>query len=54
MPRYEFVCQKCEKPFEVTLTVSEREKGKAQCPTCHGTKVVPQLSGFTAQTSKKS
>ena len=54
MPRYEFLCEKCKKPFEVTMTISEREKTKPQCPTCKGTNVTPQLAGFTAQTRKKS
>lgn len=26
MPRYEFMCEKCDKPFEVIMTFSEREK----------------------------
>jgi putative FmdB family regulatory protein len=54
MPHYEFFCEKCKKPFELTMTISEREKAKATCPNCKGTKVVPQLSGFMAQTRKKS
>jgi putative FmdB family regulatory protein len=54
MPRYEFLCETCKKPFELITTISEREKGKVKCPQCKGTKVVPQLSGFMAQTSKKS
>ena len=54
MPRYEFFCEKCTKPFEVTMTISEREKTRPTCPKCNGTKVVPQLTGFMAQTSKKS
>ncbi len=54
MPRYEFVCEKCEKPFELIMTMAEREKGQAKCPKCNGSKVVPQLAGFMAQTSKKS
>ena len=54
MPRYEFLCQKCKKPFELTMTISEHEKTKAKCPKCKGTNVVPQLGGFMAQTSKKS
>jgi hypothetical protein len=33
---------------------SPREKAKPKCPTCKGTKVVPQLAGFMAQTKKKS
>jgi putative FmdB family regulatory protein len=54
MPRYEFLCEKCQKSFEQIMTISEREKSRPKCPTCKGTKVVPQLSGFMAQTSKKS
>jgi len=54
MPHYEFVCEKCNKPFEVIMTISEREQGGVRCPKCQGTKVVPQLGGFMAQTSKKS
>jgi len=27
MPRYEFMCEKCNKPFESIMTFSEREKG---------------------------
>lgn len=54
MPRYEFLCETCKKPFELITTISEREKGEVKCPQCKGTKVVPQLGGFMAQTSKKS
>jgi putative FmdB family regulatory protein len=54
MPRYEFLCEKCKKPFELTMTIGEREKGKVKCPKCKGDRVVPQLGGFMAQTSKKS
>ena len=42
MPRYEFLCQKCRKPFELIMTISEREKAKVKCPKCKSTKVVPQ------------
>ena len=34
MPRYEFLCSTCKKPFELTMTISEREKAKPKCPTC--------------------
>ena len=54
MPRYEFLCETCRKPFELIMTISERETAKVQCPKCKGPKVVPQFSGFMAQTSKKS
>jgi putative FmdB family regulatory protein len=54
MPRYEFLCEKCQKTFEQTMTISEREKAKPTCPKCKGDKVVPQFSGFMAPTGKKS
>jgi len=54
MPRYEFMCEKCNQAFEVIMTFSEREKSEVKCPKCQGTKVVPQFSGFVAQTGKKS
>ena len=54
MPRYEFLCEKCNRSFELILTMAERDKAEVKCPKCKGTKVVPQLSGFMAQTSKKS
>ncbi|MBI2466409.1 MAG: zinc ribbon domain-containing protein [Candidatus Rokubacteria bacterium] len=54
MPRYEFLCEKCKKPFELTMTISGRERAKVKCPKCKGTKVVPQLGPLMAQTAKKS
>jgi len=54
MPRYEFVCEKCNKPFELIITISKREKGGVKCPKCKSSNVVPQLSDFITQTSKKS
>jgi putative FmdB family regulatory protein len=54
MPRYEFMCEKCKKRFEMTMSIAEREKAKVRCPTCSGTKVVPQLALFRAPTSRKS
>jgi putative FmdB family regulatory protein len=54
MPTYEFLCEKCPKPFELSMTISEHEKGNVRCPTCKSTRVVPQLGSFTTQTAKKS
>jgi putative FmdB family regulatory protein len=54
MPRYEFLCEKCQKPFELTLTISEHEKGRVRCPTCKSTRVVAQFSAFMGQTGEKS
>jgi putative FmdB family regulatory protein len=53
MPRYEFLCEKCQKPFELAMTISEHEKGKVRCPTCKSTRVVAQLGGFMAQTKEE-
>ncbi len=54
MPRYEFRCEKCKMPFELTMAISERGKAKIKCPACKGTKVTPLLGSFMTQTSKKS
>ena len=50
MPRYEFLCEKCQKPFEPIMTITEREKAKPTCPKCNGGKIVPQFGGFMVQT----
>ncbi len=54
MPRYEFVRESCEKGFEVALTLTERAKADVKCPSCGSGKVIPQLTAFTAKTSRKS
>jgi putative FmdB family regulatory protein len=54
MPIYEFKCEKCNKPFTLTITVSEYEKKKFRCPKCKSTRVKQQITSFEAITSKKS
>ena len=54
MPVYDFVCDKCNKPFTLTLSISEYEKKKFRCPKCKSTKVKQQITSFQAITSKKS
>ena len=54
MPRYEFMCGKCQKSFEVVLTAAERDAGNLACPTCGSRAVTPQLTMFSAKTSRKS
>lgn len=34
MPLYEYVCKKCNKPFEIMQKMSE--SGNAKCPGCGG------------------
>ena len=54
LPRYEFFCETCNKPFETILTLAEYEKGEIACPKCSGTKVHQETAEFFVVTSKKS
>ena len=54
MPTYDFVCEKCNKPFSVTISLYEFEKGKFACPKCKGKKVKQEITSFQTITSKKS
>lgn len=54
MPTYEFICEKCKKPFTLILSIAEYTKGKIKCPKCKGGKVKQQISSFQTKTSRKS
>ncbi|MDY6879296.1 MAG: zinc ribbon domain-containing protein [Desulfatiglans sp.] len=54
MPIYDFVCEKCSKPFTLTMSISEYEKDKFKCPKCKSTKVKQQITPFQTKTSRKS
>ena len=57
MPTYEFLCQKCQKDFVFSSSVSEYERKKAegfQCPECGSSEVVREMSSFQVKTTKKS
>lgn len=54
MPRYEFYCKDCKKPFEIILSLHEYEVGEIKCPTCGGKHVQQEAAAFFAVTSKKS
>ena len=57
MPIYEFLCRKCEKPFERTLPLAEYDremKKNMTCPKCGSASVVRQVSAVGVKTSKKS
>lgn len=54
MPVYEYVCKRCGKSFEATLSFAERETKKVKCPSCNSSRVNQILSTFVANTSKKS
>ncbi len=54
MPTYEFLCEKCGKPFSLIMSISEYERKKIRCPKCKSTRVKQQITSFQAVTSKKS
>lgn len=54
MPTYEYVCNKCNKRFSLTLSMSDREKKKVRCPKCSSAAVTQSIQPFFATTSKKS
>ena len=54
MPTYEYLCESCKKGFELTLTFTQRSSASVKCPGCGSKTVTPQLTAFTAKTSRKS
>ncbi len=50
MPLYEFVCDKCEKDFEL-LVRSVNWEGAAACPHCGSKKLSKKLSVFASQSA---
>jgi putative FmdB family regulatory protein len=57
VPRYEYLCQKCNKRFELLFSLAEYEraqKNKIKCPKCRSVRVLRQISAFEVKTSKKS
>jgi putative FmdB family regulatory protein len=54
MPSYVYYCRKCDREFELRMSIKEHDAGQARCPQCQGTEVEQVMAAFTAQTSKKS
>ena len=54
MPTYEYLCQKCQTTFTVSLSMSEHDLGQIECPHCASRDVTQRYSIFYAKTSKKS
>ena len=54
MPRYEFVCENCQKSFTLDIKMAEYEKKKFRCPKCNSMKTRQQITSFQTITSKKS
>jgi len=43
MPIYEYRCKKCDRSFEAFV---RPRRDKAECPSCHGRRLVRQMSVF--------
>jgi putative FmdB family regulatory protein len=57
MPKYEFLCARCKKTFELTWSLAEynkRIRAKNKCPACGSTRVVKVISLVQVNTAKKS
>jgi putative FmdB family regulatory protein len=54
MPTYDFFCEKCNKSFSLTMSISEHGKKQVVCPKCKGKKIKQQVTSFQTKTSKKS
>jgi len=54
MPLYEYYCEQCQREVEVSMSISERDKGGVACPKCGGRQMRPLVSSVFAQTSRKS
>lgn len=46
MPTYAYRCRACGRPFEVRMSIREKEEWKASCPGCGSPEVEQQLYGF--------
>lgn len=47
MPTYAYLCESCKEPFELRMSIQEKENRKPQCPSCGSGKVKQQLFGFS-------
>lgn len=54
MPTYSYRCKKCEKLFDVVMTISEHDRKKSSCPSCKSTAVEQMITSFNVKTAKKS
>jgi len=47
MPTYAYLCRACGRPFEIRMSIREKEESKLHCPVCGSAKVEQQLFGFS-------
>jgi putative FmdB family regulatory protein len=54
MMTYEYLCQKCGKPFEVRASIADYSKGlKPECPHCGAHKAIRAFTSVNVLTSKR-
>jgi putative FmdB family regulatory protein len=53
MPIYEYICNDCNKEFEI-LTLSSRSKEQVVCPECGGSRVKKLLSAGAIRSQSNS
>jgi len=54
MPVYDFLCEKCNRGFSLTLSLSEYGRKDFRCPKCKSKRVKQQITPFQTKTSRKS
>jgi putative FmdB family regulatory protein len=54
MSTYEYQCADCKHVFTLSMSISEHETRKVQCPKCKSSKVQWHPAPFFAKTAKKS
>ena len=54
MPTYEYRCRKCNRKFQLVMSMTEQAKRRPKCPKCGSGRVSQLLSAFYLQTAKKS
>jgi putative FmdB family regulatory protein len=43
MPTYEYLCRACGRPFEIQMSIREKEEWKPRCPVCGSAKKAAAL-----------
>jgi putative FmdB family regulatory protein len=54
MPVYNYLCNDCQKTFELVLSLHEHDEDRIKCPGCGSKNVEQEAAAFFAVTSKKS
>lgn len=51
---YEYQCRKCQEVFSVQMSLAEHDRGDLICPRCQSRDVDQRMTGFFAQTPRKT